>query len=143
MNNKLFDFLRNKMEELLLEREQLEEKLKNVNIRILRISIRNELDRLRVLCDGITNENFQKGLDYFYLANILGIHNHRGRGYTKLFDMALEKLNLSREDVEEIDNLYEKWLEWKDFKDIEEECNLAYKIRRYGEPEEEYVINRP
>lgn len=131
------------MEELLLEKEQLEEKLYKINKKIIKINIVNELNKLRVLCDVITNENFQKGLDYIYLANILGMHNHRGKGYMILFGMGIDKLNMDRDKLENINALYEEWLGLEYFEDIEDEFNLANRIRRYGEPEDEYVINRP
>ena len=130
------------MNELLEEKFALEERLKKVNKQILRININNETQKLRD-CLNISNIDFQKGLDYIYLANILGKHNHRGKGYMVLFDMALEKIGLIREYVENINCLYEEWLEWECFDDIEDEYNLANDIRRFGEPENEYIINRP
>lgn len=131
------------MEKLLKERDELEERIRVVNMDIIRIGINEEMNVLRGKLNEITNENFQRGMDYIYLANILGVYNYRGKGYDKLFDEGLKKLNIDREYVERINNLYGLWLEWINFKSIENEYNLALRIKNYGEPKDDLIINRP
>jgi len=130
------------MEELLEEKERLENELWDINVKITELKIKDEQKRLRDICNK-TNEDFVRGLDYIFMSKLMLNYNHRGRNADFFYELAEEKLGVKREMMYEIGEMYDKFIGYYDFEFFEDYFDLGLKIKRGEMDKIELVINRP
>jgi len=130
------------MDELLEEKERLENELWNINMKITELKIKDEQKRLRDICNK-TNKDFMRGLDFIFMLNIMSHYNYRAKGSMYFMDMAKERLGVEWEDMEKLSDLYYEFVGYYDFEFFEDIFDLGLKIKRGEIEETELVINRP
>ena len=130
------------MDELLEEKERLENELWNINMKITELKIKDEQKRLRDICNK-TNKDFMRGLDFIFMLNIMSHYNYRAKGSMYFMDMAKERLGVEWEDMEKLSDLYYEFVGYYDFEFFEDYFDLGLKIKRGEMDKIELVINRP